>query len=488
MSKVYLIGAGPGDPELITLKATRVLKKCTAVMYDRLANEGLLGYVKDKCEIYYCGKEPGCHYKTQDEINDMLVKLAKEGHVVGRIKGGDPFVFGRGGEEALRLREEGIGFEVIPGITSAISVPNYAGIPVTHRGIAQSFHVFTGMSANKLNFDWNAIAKIEGTLIFLMGLENIESIVANLTWHGKSKETPCAVIMRGTTSKQKKVVGKLENIASLVRDAGLKSPCIILVGEVANLSDDLNWFENKPLSGLNLCITRSKEQSGDIKEALYDLGAQVTEINTIKVRDTSHNLDEVCDKISEYKFIAFTSVNGVRCFFDYLFAKEYDIRKIKATFAAIGKATALEIRKYGIVPEIMGESFVAEGLFEKMKEYIEPKDSVLLPRSKNSRPYLREALTDMGCRVDEIFTYEIVEGTILNKESFEDVDMILFTSPSTVRNLISMVGLEGVKSKKCMAIGPITRDELDKNNIDSIMCDEYSMDGIINKLLEIRRK
>lgn len=487
MSKVYLIGAGPGDAELITLKAVRVLEKCTAVLYDRLANGSLLGYVKDDCEVFYCGKEPGCHYKTQEEINDMLVKLAKAGHTVGRIKGGDPFVFGRGGEEALRLVEEEIDFEVIPGITSAISVPNYAGIPVTHRGIAQSFHVFTGMSANKLNFNWEAIAKIEGTLIFLMGLENIESIVKNLIENGKSENTPCAVIMRGTTSKQKKVTGELNNIAERVIAAGLKSPCIILIGEVVNLNSSLDWYEKKPLSGLNVCITRSKEQSGEIREKLYDMGAQVTEINTIRVKDTSNNLGEVHNKIAEYQYIVFTSVNGVKMFFNYLISREFDIRKIKASFAAIGEATAHEIKKYGIIPEIIAETFVAEGLFDKMKDYVKAGDRILLPRSKSARPYLKDALLNEGCLVDEVFTYDIEEGRLPGSESFEDVDVVVFTSPSTVKNLISMVGVEKIREKKCISIGPITMKELDRNNISSLVCDEYSINGVMNKLLEIRR-
>jgi len=252
MSKVYLIGAGPGDEELMTFKAVRVLKKCTAVMYDRLAGGNVLKYLRDDCKVLYCGKEPGCHYKTQDEINEMLVSLAKEGHIVGRVKGGDPYVFGRGGEEALRLREENIDFEVIPGVTSAISVLSYAGIPATQRGLSQSFHVITGMSASSLKIDWSSISKVEGTLIFLMGLENIEFITEKLMEGGKAESTPCAVVMRGTTSKQRKVIGTLKNIAAKSREAALKSPCIIVVGEVVTLSESLNWYEKMPLFGTNV--------------------------------------------------------------------------------------------------------------------------------------------------------------------------------------------------------------------------------------------
>lgn len=234
MSKVYLIGAGPGDEELITLKAIRALKKCTAVMYDRLANGELLKYLAPNCEIYYCGKEPGCHYKSQDEINKMLVKLAKEGHIVGRIKGGDPYVFGRGGEEALDILEENIEFEVIPGVTSPVSVLNYAGIPITHRGISRGFHIFTAMTKDKLDIDWKSVVNIGGTLVFLMGLGRLELITKGLIENGMDKEGKVAVVMKGTTSKQKKVIGNLENIVEKVKEAKLESPVIIVVGEVVS--------------------------------------------------------------------------------------------------------------------------------------------------------------------------------------------------------------------------------------------------------------
>jgi uroporphyrinogen III methyltransferase/synthase len=488
MGKVYLIGAGPGDEELITLKAVRALQKCTAILYDRLANESILRYLDKSCKTYYCGKEPGCHYKTQDEINDMLVSLAKEGHIVGRIKGGDPYVFGRGGEEALRLIEEGIEFETIPGITSAISVLNYAGIPATHRKIAQSFHVYTGKSAEKLNINWEAAVSTGGTLIFLMGLENLKNIADNLIENGMDREMPCAVIMRGTTSKQKKVVGTLSTIVDKVMEADLKSPCIIVVGEVVEFNDKINWFESKPLFGLNVCVTRSKDQSTEIREKLLDLGAQVTEINTLKIINTNYNLKSYIDKLSHYDYIVLTSVNGVNAFFDYLKDVEYDIRNIKAQFAAIGPVTYNAIKNRGIIPKMVADEFVAESLFEKMKSYIKVGDKILLPRSKNSRPYLYEVLTASGCIVDEVPIYEVVEGDIISKDIIDEVDVVLFTSPSTVRNLLSMVGLEKIKDKTCISIGPITKKELDKNNILSIVCDEYTTDGIIKKLQEVRRK
>ena len=316
MSKAYIIGTGPGDEELLTLKAVRVLKECTVVLYDKLVSGNVLNYLNDDCEIYYCGKEPGCHYKTQEEINDMIVALAKKGHIVGRVKGGDPYVFGRGGEEVLALSKNNIEFEVIPGVTSPIAALNYAGIPITHRGIAQSFHIVTGMTAGVQKINWNALANEKGTLVFMMGLSNLESIVENLAKNGKDINTPSAIVMKGTGAKQRKVIGTLETISSLAKENNIKSPCIIVVGDVVNLSEKLSWYEKKPLFGKNICITRSRAQSSNLKVKLKELGAEVTEINSIKIEDTKTNLKPYIKKLKDYEHIVFTSVNAVNMFFE----------------------------------------------------------------------------------------------------------------------------------------------------------------------------
>jgi uroporphyrinogen III methyltransferase/synthase len=486
MGKVYLIGAGPGDEELMTIKAARVLNSCTAVLYDRLAGGNILKYINDDCEIYYCGKEPGSHYKTQDEINELMVSLAKNGHTVGRIKGGDPYVFGRGGEEALKLVEEDISFEVIPGITSAIAVLNYAGIPVTHRGMAQSFHVFTGKSAEKLNADWGSIAKVEGTLIFLMGLENLEGIVGKLLENGKAADTPAAVIMRGTTAKQRKVTGTVQNIYSKSVKAGFKSPCITVVGETVSLGEKLNWFEKLPCFGLNVCVTRTKEQAKPLTEKLLSLGAEVTEINSIEIKETAYNLDQVESRLSEYNFIVFTSANSVNIFFRYLIDNGIDIRRVKGKFAAVGPATNGALKDRGIIPEITAEEFAAEDLLEKLKPGIKAGDKILLPCSGEARTFLKEELEKLDADVDRIHIYEPVLGQLKNPRAFEDVDVILFTSPSTVRNMINLLGLEAIKDKVSIAIGPITERELRINGIEAFVCQEHSTDGIIKKLIELK--
>ncbi|KRQ85907.1 Uroporphyrinogen-III C-methyltransferase [Caloramator mitchellensis] len=484
MGKVYLIGAGPYDEELISLKAIRVLKKCDVVLYDRLLNKSILKHLRDDCKLYYCGKESGSHYKTQEEINDMLVEFAKSGYTVGRIKGGDPYVFGRGSEEALRLLDEGIEFEVIPGITSAISALNYAGIPITHRKIAQSFHVFTGKSAGELSHDWSVIAKLNGTIVFLMGLESIEDIVNNLMINGMDKNKSCAVVSNGTSARQRVVVGQLENISKKVKQEEIKSPAIIAVGDVVKFREKLNWFENKKLFGKRICITRAKEQSKEFREKLLDLGAEVVEANSISIKNLSSNLDDYIDKIMMSNIIVFTSTNGVDIFFDYLVSKRIDIRKIKAKIACIGEKTEEQVKKRGIFPEIVSKEYVGEALFEEIKNHLSGKEVVFLPRAKDARPFLKDALLNSGCTVYEVPIYEAVEEEAIDID-LSDVDYFTFTSPSTVKNFIKLYGKECLVNKKIISIGPITKKELEYLGLDSFMANKYTVDGIIEKILEL---
>ena len=480
---VYLIGAGPGDEELLTLKAKRALERCTAVLYDRLANPAILRYLPDACERHYCGKEPGAHSKTQDEINDLLVKLARAGHVVGRIKGGDPYVFGRGGEEALRLQAEGIPFEVIPGVSSAIAALTYAGIPISQRGLAQSFHVFTGASAERLDINWNAAANSGGTLVFLMGLANIEVIVGNLMRHGLAAQTPCAVIMKATTARQRTVTGALETICERAAAAQVESPCVIVVGEVVRLADRLNWRERQPLFGLNIGLTRAKEHARELRERLLDLGAEVTDIPTIAVVKHEDALREYLPKLPEYAWMVFTSVNGVNTLFDFLKAQAFDVRRIRAECAAIGPATADALRERGIVPAVVAQEFVAEALFESLRERVQPGETVFVARSRQARPYLVDALRARGCVVDEVAVYH-VEQPALPPVALDGVDIVTFTSPTTARHLIDMVGLEPIRAKRLLAIGPITLQELQKHGLAADVCAKYSADGILQQLIK----
>lgn len=485
MSKVYIIGTGPGDEELLTIKAIKALEKCTVILYDRLVSNNILNYVSEECEIYYCGKEPGAHYKTQDEINKMLIELAKEGHIVGRVKGGDPYVFGRGGEEALALKEENIDFEVISGVTSPISVLNYAGIPITQRGISQSFHIVTGMTATSTKVNFEALAKENGTLVFMMGVENLDSIIENLVSNGKDIDTPAAVIMRGTSSKQKKVIGTIKDISNKVKDSDLKSPCIIVFGEVVSLSEELNWLENKPLFSKNICVTRSREQASNLKYKLRDLGAEVTEINSIKIQETNCNLDGYLDKLDNYDHIILTSVNGVNVFFDYLIAKKYDLRKIRAKFSVLGKATRKALEARGIQSFIMAREFVGEGLFKAIEPHLFEGEKVLMPCSSGSREYLNEEIAKKGLIVDRVHIYDTICGVVRNEKAFDEVDVVLYTSPSTVNNMISMLGYDKVKSKKAIAIGPQTAKALKEKEIQCHMCKKHSEDGFLEEIVDL---
>lgn len=487
MGKVYLIGAGPGNEELITLKALRVLRECTSVLYDRLTGEGLLKYLDKNCKIFYCGKESGCHYRTQEEINNMLVKLAKEGHIVGRIKGGDPYVFGRGGEEGIILSKENIPFEVIPGITSAIAVLSYSGIPITHRGISRSFHVFTAMTRDGEGLEWEYISKLSGTLVFLMGMEHIEEIFKKLIENGKDKNTPAAVIMRGTTSKQRMVTGDLTNIVKKAKEEELKAPCIIVVGEVVSLNKYLNWYNNMELYDTNVCITRSRKQSYKIKDKLIKLGAEVTEINAIKIWNTSENMKGYIHKLPEYDFIVMTSVNSVNIFFNYLKEKRYDIRNIKGKFAVIGSATERALMEKGICADIKSEKFVSESLREILIKEVKKSQKILIPCSRLSRRNVAQALIDFGCLVDEVHIYEPVQGEVFNLKSLDEVDVVFFTSPSTVRSMINIFGTDKLREKMNISIGPLTFKELKKYGISSFISDEFTTEGMIEKLLQIKK-
>lgn len=485
---VYIVGTGPGDEELLTIKAIKALKKCTAVLYDRLGASNILNYLNDDCKIYYCGKEPGAHYKSQEEINKSLIKLSKEGHTVGRIKGGDPFVFGRGGEEILSLKNENIKFEVIPGVVSPVSVLSYAGIPITHRKIAQSFHIITGMSEGELNIDFKNLAKESGTLVFMMGLSNLENITSKLLTYGKEKDTPSAVVMSGTTSKQKKVVGTLQNISEKVRKEGLKSPCIIVVGEVVKFNEEFNWYEKKPLFGHNICITRSKEQCENLKDRLMNLGAEVTVINSIKIKEISNSLDIYKDKLSNYDHIILTSTNCVKFFFDYLIKEKIDIRTLKANFSVIGDATKKALNSRGINERLCAKEFYSEVFIEDLKGIISFKEKVLIPLSKKSPNYIGKALEEFGAIVERVDIYDTLCGKLLNERDFDEVDEVFFSSPSTVENMVKLVGLNKIKEKKVISIGPLTNKKLKEYNINAYVCKKHSEEGFLEEVVEIIRK
>ena len=478
--KVYLVGAGPGDYKLLTLKGLECIKNADVIVYDRLANSNYLREAKSNCEFIYVGKESSNHTLPQDDINRVIADKAKEGKIVTRLKGGDPYVFGRGGEEGQLLKEEGIDFEVVPGITSAIGGLCYAGIPITHRDHASSFHVITGhlREDDKENpeINWNALANTRGTLVFLMGVANLKKISENLIKEGKCKDTPVALISWATRYNQRVITSTLEDVYETAIRENVKPPTLIVVGSVVNLRDTLNFFENKPLFGKNIMVTRSRTQSSSIVEKIMDLGGNPIEIPTIKIEKIENNieLENEINNIKNYTYLVLTSKNAVEIFFDKLEEMNLDARALaNSKVCAIGSATAKEIKSRGINPDIIPERFVAESLFDELKDKLTKEDKILIPRAKNARDYLVDKLGEI-CTVKEVHTYESVIDTsrkdeILDILDKEELDYITFASSSSVRNFVEIIGaenLEKINSSKVISIGPITSATARELNID----------------------
>ncbi|PAB60846.1 uroporphyrinogen-III C-methyltransferase [Anaeromicrobium sediminis] len=497
MAKVYLIGAGPGDHKLITLKGMEAIKKAHVVLYDRLANPKLLKYAKEDAEIIYVGKAPNNHAYTQDEINELLVEKAKGDKIVARLKGGDPLVFGRGGEEAKRLFEENIDFEFVPGVTSAISVPAYAGIPVTHRNVSTSFHVITGSedpTKEEKTVQYEALAKLEGTLIFLMGVKNLSKISTQLIKYGKDKNTPVAVIMRGSTKEQRMVKGTLENIYDIVIENNIKNPSIIIVGNVTNLSDTLRWFDKKELFGKKVLVTRTRKQASRLSEKLEGLGAETVEFPTIEIKrpDDFKEIDKDMKKMDTYDWIIFTSVNGVNSFFERMKALKMDIRHMgQGKICAIGPATKDALEEKGLIVEYMPDVYRAEAIVELIKDKIKPGEKVLLPRADIARTVLIEELKKLGAQVTNMAIYETIVPDSKREELIDtlqnnNIDIITFTSASTVRNFITILGEENkglLKDSKLAMIGPITADAAkDLGLTCHIEADKYTIDGLVKAI------
>lgn len=498
--KVYLIGAGPGDIGLITVKALEIIKKADVIVYDRLANPRLLCQTKNHAELIYVGKTPDHHTLKQDEINALLVRLAKDEKVVARLKGGDPFVFGRGGEEAEALYKENLDFEVVPGITSAIAVPTYAGIPVTHRSLASTFTVITGHEdplKDETQINWDRLATDPGTLIFLMGVGRLPSILEALTLRGKAIDTPIALIQWGTRPEQLVVTGTFEDIEYKVEQAGLTSPAIIIIGDVVNMRETLSWFEKKPLFGKRILVTRAREQASILSEAIEINGGEALEAPMISVEKIS-DLTEIKHAISQidsYQWIIFTSVNGVKFFFEYLRDLKKDIRDLKGiNICAIGIKTKESLEKRGLFVTAMPEVFRAEALAAEIKKIMSKPGKILIPRSDLGREILIEELVNMGHAVDEVVCYKTKQSNfdsndIIMKLKNKDIHIITFTSSSTVKNFVKFIKndfslLNGIK---IASIGPITSETAEKYGISvDIEASTYTIDGLMEAILNAK--
>jgi len=499
---VYLVGAGPGDTGLLTLRGKACIQGADVIVYDNLANRAFLAYAKKEAEQIYVGKKGGAHTMRQEEINGLIVQKASEGLAVVRLKGGDPFIFGRGGEEAQELVRAGISFEVIPGVTSAIAVPAYAGIPLTHRDHTSTVAFITGHedpTKEATAIAWDRIATGVGTLVFLMGVGNLPEIAEALKTHGRPEETPVAVIERGTTPKQRTVIGSLKDIAEKVRKEGVRPPAIIVVGEVVRLRRELDWFEQRPLFGKRIVVTRAREQASDFRAGLTRLGADCLEFPTISVAPPKSwdPLDRAIKRLEQYQWIIFTSVNGVKFFFERMMRLGWDTRELKGIMVgAIGPKTAQALMAKGIQPDLVPGEYRAEAIVEGLKEWNVRGARFLLPRASIAREALPVALVEMGAFVDEVPAYQTVtpdQDTALVKTLLEkgDIDMVTFTSSSTVTNFMAMFKDAGQDLQKWMepvavaCIGPITaKTAEDKGLAVSVIPEEYTIEAITKAILE----
>ena len=494
---VYLVGAGPGDYRLISMKAVDCLKMADVVVYDRLADDRILRWAPEDAEYIYVGKASSNHTMKQEDINQLLVDKAKEGKCVVRLKGGDPFVFGRGGEEGLLLRENNLPFEIVPGITSAISVPAYAGIPVTHRAVATSFAVVTGHedpTKGKSNMRWEHLATGVDTLVFLMGVANLPHITSKLIENGRSADTPAAVIRWGTKPEQRTLITTVGKAAEDVAKNGIKPPAIFIVGEVVKLRDSLQWFDNlsqRPLFGKRILVTRARSQASKLTAKLENLGAEVIEAPAIEIADPSdlyEALDKAIDHVQDYHWMIFTSANGVEYFFNRLYQAGKDVRALGyAKIAAIGSATAEKLKQYGIVADVIPQEYRAEGVIEAMKGKLPPHAKILLPRAEEAREILPEKLREMGAEVEVAPAYRTVCGDVDSEALVSElingeIDVVTFTSSSTVKNLVNIIGsVDFLKDVKTACIGPVTADKSLGIEPD-IIAKEYTIDGLVEAI------
>jgi uroporphyrinogen III methyltransferase/synthase len=493
-AKVYLVGAGPGDLGLVTLRAKECIEHANVIVYDHLANPEMLSWAREDAEIVYAGKEAGKHALKQEEINALLVEKAKEGKQVVRLKGGDPFVFGRGAEEASAIAEEGIAFEIVPGITSAIAGPAYAGIPVTHR--AQNSHVtfFTGHedpAKTQGSIDYAALAKLGGTQVMLMGVERIESIARRMMEHGARKDLPVALVRWATTGRQETLVGTLENIAQRVVDLGFEAPAVAVFGDVVSLRDNLNWYEKRPLSGKRVVVTRTRKQASELSNQLRTLGAEIMELPTIRIEPPTdlRGFGELVQNAHAYDWIVFTSPNGVDAFFNLFFKIYDDAREIGAAkIAAIGPATAQRIKDYHLHVDLQPEDFVAEAIVREFAKQGGVENlRILVARAEKARDVLPRELSGLGAIVDEGFAYRTVPETrdvtgARRRLLEEGADLITFTSSSTVENFLAL-GVAWPEGMKTASIGPITSRTMRDHGLKiDIEARRHDIEGLVQAI------
>ncbi len=494
---IYLVGSGPGDPGLFTLKGVRCIEEADAVVYDRLAPEALLAYARPEAEKIYVGKKPGDPTMSQEEINDLLVEKGRAGMTVVRLKGGDPYIFGRGGEEALALNSAGLPFEVVPGVTSGVAAPAYAGIPVTHRNVSTSVAFVTGHedpTKASQDVDWERLANGADTLVLYMGVGRLQEISKGLIMAGRNPDTPVACVRWGTVPEQRTVTGTLQDIATRVAEAGLKPPAIIVIGEVVALREKgLDWYERRPLFGRRVVVTRARAQAGELSAELERLGAEVHEFPTIEISPPEDYgpLDAAIRDLDSFGLIVFTSVNGVDAFLDRLRHHGLDLRAIPrdAKVAAIGPATAERIERAGLQVDVVPEEYRAEALIGALDARSLAGERVLIPRAKVAREILPDRLREAGADVVVPPAYESIPSSE-GKEELSvrlrsgEIDFVTFTASSTVENFVGAFGAEEaarlLDDTRVACIGPITADTARRHGLRvDAEADEYTISGLV---------
>ena len=505
---VYLVGAGPGDPGLITLRGKMLLERAEVLIYDYLASKKLLKYVPRDAELIYAGKRGGVkHTHTQEEINQILVDRALAGRRVVRLKGGDPFIFGRGGEEIEALVKAGIAFEVVPGVTSATAAATYAGIPITHRQYTSTVAFVTGHedpTKPDSNIAWDKLATGVGTIVVYMGIKNLRSITEKMIKFGRNPRTPVAVVRWASTSEQRTVVGSLENIADVVQKNNIKPPSLVVIGEVVNLRDTINWYEKRPLFGKRVVVTRTREQASELVNLLENCGAECLEFPTISLEPVGSYeiLDRALAEIDTYHWLLFTSINAVDYFFKRLFHLGKDVRHLKGPkIAAVGKVTAEALSNRGIKADLLPEEFTGEGLAEILIRKGVKGLRILIPRALKAREVLPESLSQAGAEVTLAPVYQNVlpksgTGAQLKEELVQalkkkTIDMVTFTSSSTVKNFATLMDIKTPgEMGKLMAgvavatIGPVTAKTAENLGLTiDVQPAEYTIPNLVESIV-----
>ncbi|HEX3976487.1 MAG TPA: uroporphyrinogen-III C-methyltransferase [Solirubrobacteraceae bacterium] len=491
---VYLVGAGPGDPGLLTARALELIAGADVIVYDRLIPATALDGARADAQLLYAGKEGGGPSASQEEIEALLLQHGAAGREVVRLKGGDPFVFGRGGEEAERLRAAGIAFEVVPGVTAGVAASAYAGIPVTHRDVASAVAFITGHEdpaklggpgPARPSLDWAALASFPGTLVVYMGVRRLETIARELMAGGRPGTEPAAVIQRGTLPDQRVVSGTLETIAGAAAAAGVKAPAISLFGPVAALRSELAWFESRPLGGRTVAVTRARAQASGLASRLRDLGAAVIEAPAIRIRE----IEGPAPELGRYDLVCVTSPNGVRLLFDRLHRAGRDARAFGgvggARIAAIGPGTAAALREHGLIADVVPERFVAEGLVEALADV--PVSRALIARAAQARDVLPDALRDRGAEVDVLELYETVAEPMSDRQREEvaGADYVTFTSSSTVRFLFASLDGALLERARLVSIGPVTSETLREHGREpDVEAARHDIDGLVSALVQ----